>query len=275
MQENLKREKISTQERSHHHGHDVGERLYLHRHSVVHSLPPHLKILAAITFILLVVSTPTTKWQNFIAYFVWVFVVVAISKIPFGVLFKRSLIEIPFVFFAVLMPFFGTGERFAIGPIDLYREGLIAGAGIVIKGTLGVMTAIILSTSTTAREILRGLERLKLPALMVQIASFMLRYINVVNDEMERMRVARQSRGFEATGIKHWKILATAAGALFIRSYERGERVHLSMLSRGYEGILPHEEPAQVSVLIWIQAFIYPFVALLILVTSILIGNSQ
>jgi cobalt/nickel transport system permease protein len=130
-----------------------------------------------------------------------------------------------------------------------------------------------LSTSTTAREILRGLERLKLPVLMVQIASFMLRYVNVVNDEMERMKVARESRGFEATGIKHWKVLATAAGALFIRSYERGERVHLSMLSRGYVGVLPHEEQPHVKSSVWITALMYPFVAALIFIAQLVIGK--
>jgi cobalt/nickel transport system permease protein len=268
-----KRLAIKLEQENHHHGHDVGERLYLHRHSLVHSLPSHLKIISAIAFILIVVSTPITKWQAFIAYFLWLLIVVSIAKIPFSLLFKRSLIEIPFVFFAILMPFFGTGEKVQVGPFDLYREGLIAGSGIVAKGTLGVMTAIILSTSTTAREILRGLERLKLPALMVQIASFMLRYVNVVNDEMERMKVARESRGFEATGIKHWKVLATAAGALFIRSYERGERVHLSMLSRGYEGVLPHDEPPKVQTKVWITAMIYPMVAALIFITQLVIGR--
>jgi cobalt/nickel transport system permease protein len=268
-----KRLVIKLEQENHHHGHDVGERLYLHRHSLVHSLPSHLKIIAAIAFILFVVSTPVTKWLAFVAYFLWLLTVVTIAKIPFFLLFKRSLIEIPFVFFAILMPFFGTGEKVQVGPFDLYREGLIAGSGIVVKGTLGVMTAIILSTSTTAREILRGLERLKLPALMVQIASFMLRYVNVVNDEMERMKVARESRGFEATGIKHWKVLATAAGALFIRSYERGERVHLSMLSRGYEGVLPHDEPPKVQTKVWITAMIYPMVAALIFITQLVIGR--
>jgi cobalt/nickel transport system permease protein len=268
-----KRRAIKLEQENHHHGHDVGERLYLHRHSLVHSLPSHLKIISAIAFILIVVSTPITKWQAFIAYFLWLLIVVSIAKIPFSLLFKRSLIEIPFVFFAILMPFFGTGEKVQVGPFDLYREGLIAGSGIVAKGTLGVMTAIILSTSTTAREILRGLERLKLPALMVQIASFMLRYVNVVNDEMERMKVARESRGFEATGIKHWKVLATAAGALFIRSYERGERVHLSMLSRGYEGVLPHDEPPKVQSKVWITAMIYPMVAAIIFITQLVIGR--
>jgi len=268
-----KRLAIKLEQENHHHGHDVGERLYLHRHSLVHSLPSHLKIIAAIAFILIVVSTPVTKWLAFVAYFLWLLTVVTVAKIPFSLLFKRSLIEIPFVFFAILMPFFGTGEKVQVGPFDLYREGLIAGSGIVVKGTLGVMTAIILSTSTTAREILRGLERLKLPALMVQIASFMLRYVNVVNDEMERMKVARESRGFEATGIKHWKVLATAAGALFIRSYERGERVHLSMLSRGYEGVLPHDEPPKVQTKVWITAMIYPMVAALIFITQLVIGR--
>ena len=150
---------------------------------MIHSLPSHAKIVAALLFILVCVSTPINRWQAFVGYFVVLFITVAAAKIPFTLLFKRALIEIPFIFFALLMPFFGTGERFEVGPLNLYREGLLAGAGIFIKGTLGVITAIILSTSTTAREILRGLERLKLPTLMVQIASFMLRYVNVVNDE--------------------------------------------------------------------------------------------
>lgn len=240
---------------------------------MIHSLPSHAKIVAALLFILVCVSTPINRWQAFVGYFVVLFITVAAAKIPFTLLFKRALIEIPFIFFALLMPFFGTGERFEVGPLNLYREGLLAGAGIFIKGTLGVITAIILSTSTTAREILRGLERLKLPTLMVQIASFMLRYVNVVNDEMERMKIARESRGFEATGIKSWKVLATAAGALFIRSYERGERVHLSMLSRGYVGVLPQEHQHTISRSIWFRAMIYPLVAALIFIAQLLIGR--
>ncbi len=190
-----------------------------------------------------------------------------IAKIPLTLLFKRALIEIPFVFFALLMPFFGKGERFSIGPLDLYRESLLAGSSIVAKGTLGVLSAVILSTTTTAREILRGLERLRMPSVMVQIASFMLRYVNVITDEMERMKVARESRGFEATGLKHWKVLATSAAALFIRSYERGERVHLAMLSRGFDGTLPHTEVRTIGLKIWLSAL---SIAIIALFTSIL-----
>jgi cobalt/nickel transport system permease protein len=109
-----------------------------------------------------------------------------------------------------------------------------------------------------------------MPNLLVQIATFMLRYLNVINDEMERMSVARSSRGFEARGIKDWKFLASAAGALFIRSYERGERVHLSMISRGYEGTLPAIENPKVLAK---EKIAILFLLLLALALSIFGGN--
>jgi len=224
-------------------------------------------------FITIVVITPITNWAAYIGYFLLLIILISISQIPFLLVFKRALIEIPFIFFAILMPFFGTGERFEFLFFNLYREGLLAGAGIVAKGTIGVISAIILSSSTSAREILRGLERLHLPSLMVQIASFMLRYVNVVNDEMERMKVARASRGFEATGVKHWRVLATAAGALFIRSYERGERVHLAMLSRGYNGTLPQDELVKLEKQVWLTASTLPLAALLINLLTTVIGR--
>lgn len=192
-------------------------------------------------------ATPISNVPAYCSYFSIIWLALILAKIPPLTVVKRSLIEIPFIAFALLMPFFGQGERVEFLGLLLYQEGIEAGVGIIAKATLGVLTAILLSATTTAREILRGLEILKVPTLLVQIASFMLRYLNVVTDEMERMRVARASRGFQETGIKHWKVLANSAGALFIRSYERGERVHLAMLSRGYTGTLPKIERVSVS----------------------------
>lgn len=228
--------------------------------------------MCVLAFISVSVSTPITRWPAFVAFFLLLVVAALLSGIPLVLLFKRALIEIPFIFFAILMPFFGTGEKFEIAGIELYREGLLAGTSIVIKGTLGVLAAVILSTTTTAREILRGLERLKLPAVMVQIASFMLRYVNVISDEMERMKVARESRGFAATGIKHWKVLATSAAALFIRSYERGERVHLAMLSRGFDGNLPSLDNNKATQRQWATALSLPGLALSLSLVFLVIG---
>jgi cobalt/nickel transport system permease protein len=99
--------------------------------------------------------------------------------------------------------------------------------------------------------------------------TFMLRYMNVITDEMERMKVARLSRGFEERGIRDWKFIAGTAGALFVRSYERGERVHTSMIARGYTGELPKTEVPLINTSSKILAVGIPLTAL---VTTLVTG---
>jgi cobalt/nickel transport system permease protein len=147
---------------------------------------------------------------------------------------------VPFVVFALLMPLVGTGPRVDVLGLSVSEEGLLAAWGLLAKGTLGVMASLTLAATTELRDLLVGLERLRVPTQLVQILGFMIRYLDVVTDEMRRMRIARESRGFGAGGRgrwwRAWPVLARSAGALFIRSYERGERVHLAMVSRGYTG---------------------------------------
>ena len=252
----------------HHHGHDVGERLYIHRHSPIHNLPPHLKILSFLTFLVICVATPIQNYWAFIGFGVTVSVLLAIARLPVFTIAKRATIEIPFVIFAFLMPFFSKGERFEVLFFEISRPGAIAALSIITKGTLGVLTAILLSGSTPAREILRGFELLKMPSLLVQIMTFMLRYMNVITDEMERMKVARLSRGFEERGIRDWKFIAGTAGALFVRSYERGERVHTSMIARGYSGELPKTESPVVTISNKSLALGIPLAALVISIAT-------
>ena len=244
--------------------------MVLHRHTPVHALEPHVKIVAMVSFIVVGVITPITWWPAFVAYGVLILGVIMLAQLPLTIVFSRALIEVPFVLFAILMPIFGRGERIDVLWFSLSKVGLESGASIVAKGTLGVLCAVTLSATTSAREILRGLERLRMPSLLVQIISFMIRYVNVVSDEMARMAVARASRGFEATGVKSWRFLGQVAGALFIRSYERGERVYLAMLSRGYTGSLPDGGRDRASMRQWMQGLVLPVVALMaLMVTSV------
>lgn len=244
----------------------MGERLYIHRHTVVHDLSPESKILSAFAFVLVVVATPIERYWAYLGFLILLLALVRLARLPYRTVFFRSLVEIPFILFALLMPFFGTGKQIEVLGIQLYEAGLWAGASIVAKGTLGVLTAVILSATTSARDFLGGLERLRIPTPLVNIATFMFRYLNVINDELGRMRIARESRGFDARGIRSWPILAQTVGALFIRSYERGERVYLAMLSRGYTGSMPKLSDNSESN--WLRALLLPITAILISIGS-------
>lgn len=239
-------------------------KLYRHGHSPVHALPPHTKLAAVFAFVLVVVATPREAMWAFGGYAVLLGVVAYVARVPAGFLLRRLLIEVPFVAFAVLMPFVAEGERVDVLGMSLSVNGLWGAWNVLAKGTLGVAASVLLAATTDLRELLLGLQRLKLPPLLVQIASFMIRYGDVIADEMRRMRIARESRGFEAKGVRHWGVLAKSAGALFIRSYERGERVHLAMVSRGYAGAMPVIDEVTASRTQWSYALALPGAALVV-----------
>jgi cobalt/nickel transport system permease protein len=218
-----------------------GHQLHYHAHSVLHRAPAHLKILALLGFMIVVVATPRDWFAAYAGYLAILLALVAVSHVPPTYILKRMVVEVPFLFFAILLPFVATGPRTEVLGVSVSEHGLLAGFALLAKGTLGVIASLTLAATTEPQQLLRGLERLRMPMLLVQIMGFMIRYLEVVTDELKRMRIARESRGFSARGPRQWPVLAKSFGALFIRSFERGERVHLAMLSRGYTGKLPRE----------------------------------
>jgi cobalt/nickel transport system permease protein len=216
-----------------------GHRLHFHGHSPLHRAAAHHKLLALLGFVLVVVATPADWFAAFAGYLGLLVVAIVVSRVPPPYLLKRMVVEVPFVVFALLMPFIATGPRTEVLGVTVSEPGLLAGWALLAKGTLGVLASLLLAATTEPQHLLAGLQRLRLPHQLVQIMAFMIRYLDVVTAEMRRMRIARESRGFSARNPRHWPVLARSAGALFIRSYERGERVHLAMVSRGYTGRLP------------------------------------
>lgn len=211
-----------------------------------------------------VVSTPREAVWAFALYAALLAGVAAVARISPGFLLKRLFIEVPFVAFALLMPFVVPGEQTELLGVSVSVPGLWGAWNVLAKGTLGVAASVLLASTTELRSLLLGLQRLRLPPLLVQIASFMIRYSDVIGDELRRMSIARRSRGFEARGVRHWGVLAKTAGALFIRSYERGERVHLAMVSRGYTGTMPVIDEVTATRTQWAHAAALPVLALVV-----------
>jgi cobalt/nickel transport system permease protein len=243
-------------------------RLYRHGHSPVHRLPAHVKLVALVGFVVVVVATPREAFWAFGVYALLLAVVASVAAVPPLFVLRRMVVEIPFVVFALLLPLLAAGPRVDVLGLSLSEEGLLAGWNILAKGTLGVVASILLAATTDARALLLALQRLRVPPVLVEITAFMVRYADVIADEMRRMKIARESRGFEPTRRKALAVVAASAGALFIRSYERGERVHLAMLSRGYAGSLPVLEVQPVATAQWAAAALLPLSALVVSVLA-------
>jgi cobalt/nickel transport system permease protein len=235
--------------------------LYVHGHTRIHALPPQCKLVAQVAFVFAVVATPREAFWAFGLYAAALVVLIRLAELPGRFVAKRLVFEVPFVVFAVLLPFVGRGERVDVLGLSLAREGLWGAWNIVAKATLGLGASIIVAATTTMPEFLRGFERLHLPRAFTSTLSFMIRYFDVVADDMRRMRVARLSRGHDPRWLWQARAVATSAGALVIRSYERGERVHLAMLSRGFTGSLPDVDEPEVGSGPWVQALALPALA--------------
>jgi cobalt/nickel transport system permease protein len=246
----------------------AGDGLLVAVDSRVHRVPPQVKIVALLVFVLAVVSTPPTAFWAFAAYAALLAGCVVLARLPVATVVRRLAVETPFVVFALLLPFVATGPRVDLLGVSLSESGVLGSWNVLAKGTLGVVAAIVLSATTAPRDLLAGLERLRLPSTLVAILSFMVRYLSVVSGDLQRMRIARESRGSTGGRAGHLKAVAAGAGALFVRSFERGERVHLAMQARGYTGTMPVLSPSGAGRAHWLQGLGVPLAAVLIAIAA-------
>jgi len=213
--------------------------------SAVHRLDPRAKIIGLLGVTILAVSTPLAHWPVFLACVAVLAAYASVARVRPGALWRRVRLVLPLVLLAgVLLPFVRSGgDALEIGPLTVHTAGLVIFATLAAKATIGTLSAALLSATTTFPAVLRGLEAMRLPRLLVLIAAFMYRYLFVIAGEAGRMRAALLSRGYSPRHALHAGPTGRVASALFLRTYARGERVYLAMLARGYRGAMPQLVP--------------------------------
>lgn len=205
--------------------------------SLVHRLPAEAKVAALVAFALVVVATPTRAWPAYLVDAALLVAVAAVARLRPGPLLRCGIVELPVLVFVAVLPFVASGPRVDVLGVAVSQPGLVAAGTLLAKATLGVFAALILAATTEGRDLLGGLERLRLPGVLVAILSFMLRYVVIMADDLRRLRLARLARGGSPRG--QLAAVAGGAGLLFVRGYERGERVQRAMIARGYTGRMP------------------------------------
>ncbi|KTB47945.1 cobalt ECF transporter T component CbiQ [Dehalogenimonas alkenigignens] len=216
---------------------------YSHLVSPAHRRDPRLKFLLSLLFIVAVVLTPAGSWATYAAYFAILGSIFAISKLPLGYVLKRSLIILPFVFLlGVINVFTRPGVELLSFDIGGWHLGATDGglkfiSTLLARSWLSVLALILLTSTTPLPALLKGIERLGAPRVLVMILSFMYRYLFLLIDEVLRMKQARDSRSVGSPPASFQaRTVGSMIGSLFIRSYERGERVYAAMAARGFDG---------------------------------------
>ena len=221
---------------------------YVAGDSRVHSLDPRVKVVITVLFIVSNVLLPDGAWLAFVLGWALVLLSSALTGLGPGYATRRSFVALPFALAAVSAIFALPGRplfAWTLGPWHLVATdaGMIRFASIVVRSWLSVQMAILLTATTSFPDLMHALRHLRIPRLLVQITALMYRYLFVLTEEASRLLRARAARSArpvsgEGGGSLAWRarVAGNMAGNLFLRSYERSDRVHHAMLARGYRG---------------------------------------
>jgi len=231
---------------------------YRPRTSPIHALDARIKFVLTVAFILTVSLTPVAAWSVYILLFALILSVEILSGLGIGYVLKRAMLALPFVLAA--LPVIFTLKGTALFTISLGSwtltaslEGLERFVSVVLKSWLSVQAAIVMASSTPFPELLQAMRAVGIPRLLVGMFGLMWRYLFVLVDEALRLMRARAARSGQSAGAGKRLALSGAegsggsvawrarvaggmAGNLFLRAFERSDRIYVAMLSRGYDG---------------------------------------
>ena len=210
--------------------------------SAVHKLDPRVKIIIVVTFVIVVVSTPAFNPLAFIFYSGLLSWACAFTSISMMYYIRRILLVLPFSILAsIALPFVGKPPMLELfdGGLHISIPGLWMFIGIIMKSSLGVGATLWLISTTPFSSLATGLRKMKMPRLVVDILSLTYRYLFVLTEEISRLKRAAIARGYKATWLGQAFLIGQLIGKLFLRSYERSERLFYAMRLRGFNGSFP------------------------------------
>jgi cobalt/nickel transport system permease protein len=214
-----------------------------HHHTPWHSLVPQTRLLCVLSSIFAIALTPNGQWLTWAVYGIGVLAIVLLSRVTLLALLKRIAIEFAFLAAILLGTLFRGGGTvlWSWGPLQITTVGLTVLGSVTLKVLLSLCLVNILILTTSIPALLNAFIALRMPPLLVAIMASMYRYLGVLMAELNAMRQAAIARNLMANNLATRLIIGHIIGSLFIRTYERGERIYQAMLARGYQGLPPVE----------------------------------
>lgn len=240
----------------HDHAHALGLERYTYLISPIHDLDPRFKLVAAVLFVIGVVAGAPLRPLEFALLALLLFALTVLSRVPLRWMASRSAIVLPIALGIALFAPLGRAETLSVSGIaEAYTEHYDMIWAILSKSWISAYTMLLVSATTPIPRLFEGLRALKMPTIFITLLTFLYRFTDVFGTQLRTMRSAVASRAPELRGWGLVRLYGNLAGSLFIRAYERGERVHAAMLSRGFTGVLPATGTLQAVGADWLLVF--------------------
>ncbi|MDV0444294.1 cobalt ECF transporter T component CbiQ [Methanorbis rubei] len=220
-----------------------------YRKSPIHSLDARIKLILCLLGLLVTVLLPygTAELFAFVVVYMLFWGLYILSGSSFRYYLIRLMLIMPFgLFFIILQPFFPNpyydvyhvAVALPFG-INMYWESIVFGLSLFAKFVISLSFIILLSATTTMQAMLEGAARLHVPRLFVVVMGLTIRYLYVFGLVYQKIQSAFAARCFHGFDRKlplkyRLTVIGNAAGSLFVRALEQGERTYISMCCRGY-----------------------------------------
>jgi cobalt/nickel transport system permease protein len=204
---------------------------YAREDSPLHRLDARIKLLLVFSVVIMVALAHSPGLKFVTSMICLIILAALVARIPLDYLLLRSAVVLPFSGFAAISLAFTFGDHLMLTPAGMHRA-----AALLLRSWIAVCFMILLINTTPFDRTLRALRSLKVPGIFLLLLSFLYRYLYLIWDEVERMQRARNLRYYGGRWIQQTTLLGTLASALFLRSYERAERVQKAMICRGWTG---------------------------------------
>lgn len=211
------------------------------KQSPIHAIDGRIKLISAL--LIIVYAVYSTNLVILILMEIYLLILIYISNISAGYALKRVALILPFGgFVALLQPFIQPGTVIWTGPfgwLQITDYGLFFGALLLGRVTVSVTSIVFLSSSTSMQELITSAQRLGVPYQLAMLLNLTVRYLFFFYDQLENILNAQSTRCFDIFNKNttyRWRLrkVGETITMMFIRAFEQGEKVYLSMMSRGY-----------------------------------------
>jgi len=210
------------------------------KESFLHLLDGRIKLI--ISLFIIVYAVYTSQLLVLVVMEIYLLLLIYLSQISFKTALKRIMLLLPFGgFIVIFQPFIQPGTVIYALPLGLHvtYQGLIFGTLLFFRLIVSLTAVVLLSSISPMQEVVQSFRKLGMPKEFAMIFSLMIRFLFLFYEELQKIRHAQSTRNFDifskkTTYMWRMKQIGYTVMMMFLRAYERGETVYLSMVSRGY-----------------------------------------